>query len=154
MNLAIEHKSGRSFLAIGSKGEFLVDENVATAQEYFVAGMLSCSGVDIVELAKKGGYEVSELKLSAEIERSQKKPNKFDTAHIIYSFNSNGDDLSARRWVLASLETYCTTINSIRDSVKIYYSIIHNNVEIAKRDEIVSGIHFVKMDNKYEDFGE
>ncbi len=154
MNLTIEHKEGRSFTAKGSKGEFLLDEHIASAQEYFVAGMLACSGVDIVELAKKNGTEVKNLSLKAEMVRSEKKPNKFDEAHIIYGFECDADAMAARRWVLASIETYCTTINSIRDSVKITYSIVYNGAHIAEKDEIISAVAYKATHGKYEDFSE
>ena len=45
----------------------------------------------------------------------------------------------AARFVMASLETYCSTINTIRDSVKISYTIIHNGKTIRENESMISG---------------
>ncbi len=40
---------------------------------------------------------------------------------------------------MASLETYCSTINTIRDSVVVSYSVIHNGKKIKDNEKIISG---------------
>jgi putative redox protein len=40
---------------------------------------------------------------------------------------------------MASLETYCSTINTIRDTTKITYSITHNGKLIKENEEMISG---------------
>ncbi|MDQ1244020.1 MAG: putative redox protein, partial [Campylobacterota bacterium] len=42
-------------------------------------------------------------------------------------------------WVMASLETYCSTINTIRDGVAITYSITHNGTKIRENEKMISG---------------
>lgn len=68
------------------------------------------------------------------------------TMHIIYDFESSFDGQKSRRYILASLESYCTTVNSVRDSVKIQFSIIHNGVKIADKESIFSGESIVLED--------
>ena len=40
---------------------------------------------------------------------------------------------------MASLETYCSTINTIRDSTVITYTIIHNGNVIRENESMISG---------------
>ena len=41
--------------------------------------------------------------------------------------------------MLSSLETYCSTINTVRATSKIYYTIKHNGETIAYKESIISG---------------
>ena len=47
--------------------------------------------------------------------------------------------MTAGRWVMASLETYCSTINTIRDTTAITYSITHNGKLIRENEQMISG---------------
>lgn len=142
MIVEIEHTEDYNFLAKTSKSSFEVRPKEISPLEYFCVGLISCSGYDIVAIPKKQGYEVKNLKLKAEIIRRDNTPYKFDAFHLIYSFDSTAEPITARRWVLASLETYCTTINTVRDSAKVLYTIIYNGQKIADKDEILSGKEF------------
>ena len=100
----------------------------------------------MIVLPKNGNYSISELQIIGEVERNEVPPRKFNNIHLIYKFNSNASDLIARRWVLSTLETYCSTINTVRGVSKIQFSIIHNGIEIAKENEIDSGIKNLELD--------
>lgn len=139
MSVEIEHTDGINFLARTPKAEFEIKPKEISPLEYFCLGLISCSGYDIVAIPKKQGYEVKNLKLKADIVRKDNAPYKFDAFHLIYTFDSTAEEITARRWVLASLETYCTTINTVRDSAKVYYTIVYNGKTIADKDEILSG---------------
>ena len=77
--------------------------------------------------------------MSAEIECQMSVPMKFASLYMIYEFEGSFDAVKAKRYILASLESYCTTINSIRDSVKIRYTIVYNGEKIADKESIASG---------------
>ena len=85
------------------------------------------------------GYELRNYSVEAEIERRTEPPAKFESLHVIYRFDGAFDALQARRWILASLESYCTTVNSVRDSVKIFYTIVYNGETLADKESILSG---------------
>jgi len=90
-------------------------------------------------MAENDGYVVSNYKVSAEIVRTTDVPMKLDSMHIMYEFEGSFESVKAKHYILASLESYCTTVNSVRDSVKISYSIIHNGKNIADKESIASG---------------
>ena len=64
---------------------------------------------------------------------------QFNSLHLEYTFDSDVEDLVAKRWVMASLETYCSTINTIRDTTMITYSIIYNGSILCDHEKMISG---------------
>jgi putative redox protein len=139
MHVSLDYLGDKKFKANTSKSSYMLDCKEITPVEYFATGIIGCTGIDLVVMAEKDGYAVNNYKVSAEIERQTEVPMKFASLHIIYDFEGSFDALKAKRYILASLECYCTTINSIRDSVKITYTIVYNGKNIADRASIVSG---------------
>ena len=139
MHIEISHQEGMKFLATTEKSSFVIDCPTISPIEYFLSGIICCSATDVYQLPKNQGHEVKNLKVSGDVVRNEDYPRKFNTLHLTYSFQSDGDDDKAAKWVMASIETYCSTINTIRDSVKISYSITHNGVLIRDKKEILSG---------------
>jgi putative redox protein len=90
-------------------------------------------------LPKQQGFEVTNLEVTGEVVRNESAPKKFNTLHLEYRFNSDADDTLVARWVMASLETYCSTINTIRDTTAITYTIIHNGCTVRENETMISG---------------
>ncbi len=139
MKVSIIHKDGMKFEAKTAKSSFIIDCPVISPVEYFLSGLITCSATDIILIPKNQGKTVTDLVVDGEVLRAESHPCKFDNLHLTYSFNSDGDDVTAGRWVMASLETYCSTINTIRDTTKITYSIAHNGNLIKENQEMISG---------------
>ncbi len=147
MNIKIENTEGKNFKATTTKATFDVIPQQISPVELFGVGMISCSGVDIVMLSEKSGYVVKNLSIEADILRNENPPQKFNEIHLIYKFDSSLENSVAKKWVLSSLETYCSTINTVRESARVFFTIIYNNHKIADRASIISG-------NSGENFGE
>jgi len=139
MNVSVEYLGEKKFKANTLKSSYILDCKEITPVEYFATGIIGCTGIDLVMMAENDGYIVSNYKVSAEIERSTSVPMKLDSMHITYTFEGAFDSAKAKRYILASLESYCTTVNSVRDSVEISYSIIYNGENIADKESISSG---------------
>ncbi|OIP56612.1 MAG: osmotically inducible protein OsmC [Helicobacteraceae bacterium CG2_30_36_10] len=139
MKVSVTHKEGMKFEAKTAKSSFVIDCPVISPVEYFLAGIITCSATDIVLLPKNQDKTVTDLVVDGEVVRNDTHPCKFNTLHLTYSFNSDGDDIMAARWVMASLETYCSTINTIRDTTAISYSITHNGKLIRENEKMISG---------------
>ncbi len=139
MNVTVTHKDGMKFEAKTQKGSFIIDCPQITPVEYFLAGIITCSASDMVLMPKNQNKTVTDLIIEGDAIRADDHPRKFNTLHLNYSFNSDADDITASRWVMASLETYCSTINTIRDSVAISYSIAHNGKMIKENEKMISG---------------
>jgi putative redox protein len=139
MKITLSHQDGMRFEAKTEKSSFIIDCPQISPIEYFLSGIIGCSATDIVMLPQKQGYEVKNLEVDGEVVRNESAPRKFNTLHLEYRFDSNADDTMAARWVMASLETYCSTINTIRDSVVITYTIKHNGAVIRENEKMISG---------------
>ena len=139
MHVSIKNTDGINFKATTSKTEFDVIPKEVSPIELFAVAIISCSGTDMVMLPQKQGFEVKNLDIGADIERNESYPQKFNTMHVTYSFESTADETTARRWVLSSLETYCSTINTVRSDVKVSYTINYNGKCLADRESLISG---------------
>ncbi len=139
MKVTVSHKEAMKFEAKTSKSSFIIDCPTISPVEYFLSGIITCSATDIILLPKNQGKSVTNLVVDGEVVRAESHPCKFNTLHLTYSFNSDADDITAARWVMASLETYCSTINTIRDTTAISYSITHNGKLIRQNEQMISG---------------
>jgi putative redox protein len=139
MKVTVTHQDAMKFEAKTSKSSFIIDCPTISPVEYFLSGIITCSATDIILIPKNQGKTVTDLVVDGEVVRNETHPCKFNTLHLTYSFNSDADDTTAARWVMASLETYCSTINTIRDTTKITYSITHNGKLIREHEEMISG---------------
>lgn len=139
MKVTVSHQDAMKFECKTEKGSFVIDCPEFSPIEYFLSSTITCSATDLILMPKNQGYEVTNLSVEGDGVRNEDHPRKFNTLHLDYSFDSDADDTTAARWVMASLETYCSTINTIRDSVKISYSIVHNGKTIREHETLISG---------------
>ncbi len=139
MKVEVSHLDAMRFEAKTAKSSFVIDCPVISPVEYFLSGMITCSATDIIMLPKKNNITVRNLKVTGDALRNESYPQKFNELDLIYEFDSDADDESAARYVMASLETYCSTINTVRSDVKIRYTVIHNGKIIKDKAELISG---------------
>jgi putative redox protein len=139
MKVVVTHQEGMQFEAKTEKSSFIIDCPTISPVEYFLSGIITCSATDIVLLAKNQGKTVKNLQIEGDVIRNEEHPRKFNTLHLTYKFDSDADDTAAARYVMASVETYCSTINTIREGVKISYTIIHNSQTIKENEMMISG---------------
>jgi len=140
VKVTVSHKEDMKFEAKTAKSSFIIDCPTISPIEYFLSGLITCSATDIVLIPKNQGKTVTDLVVDGEVVRNESHPCKFNTLHLTYNFNSDADDdTQAARWVMASVETYCSTINTIRDTTEISYSITHNGKLIRENEKMISG---------------
>ncbi len=139
MKVTISHQEGMKFEAKTAKSSFIIDCPVISPIEYFLAGLIACTTSDIIVIPKNQDKTVTDLVVDGEVVRNDDHPRKFNSFRLDYKFNSDADDTMAARWVMASLETYCSTVNTIRDTTRITYSITHNGKIIRENEEMISG---------------
>ena len=139
MKISVSHKEGMKFEAKTAKSSFIIDCPVISPVEYFLSGVITCSATDMILIPKNQGKTVTDLVVDGDAQRAEDHPRKIIKLHLIYSFNSDADDVTAARWVMASLETYCSTINTVRDSVEISYSLTYNSKVLKENEKIISG---------------
>ena len=149
--IKIRHIEGTKFEATNEKEIIIVDTTKYSPVEFFITGLANCTLYDVVDLAKRNNTPTKEAIIEVEFKRKETLPKIFTEFHFIYKISSSADNLTAKKWVLSSLETYCSTINTIRNTSKIYYTIIHNNETIAYKETILSGGDEFKFEELEDD---
>jgi len=139
MKIKTRYIDEMKFEVTNDKTAMIIDAKEMSPVEVFTGAMITCSGVDVVHLAKKQGFELKKCEIEADVTKKDTYPQTFKEVTFIYDIESNADDVVAKRWVLSSLETYCSTINNIRNTAKIYYTIKHNGNVVAYKETILSG---------------
>jgi len=139
MKVTVSHQEDMKFEAQTQNGSFVIDCPVISPIEYFLSGLIACSASDMIALPKNQGHTVTNLSVEGDVVRAEDHPRKFVKLHLTYTFDSDADDVKAARWVMASVETYCSTINTIRDTTEISYTIIHNGTTIRENEKMISG---------------
>ncbi len=137
--IKIKHLGNHLYEATNGKDVIVINPEKYSPVELFITGLGNCSAFDVVELAKRKGYELKNFTLEIETKRKDTFPKIFTEFHLIYRFETEADAMTARRWVLSSLETYCSTVNTVRNTSKIYYSIYNKDEVIAFKESIISG---------------
>jgi putative redox protein len=139
VKVTVSHQDAMKFECRTEKSSFVIDCPQISPVEYFLSGMITCSATDIIMIPKNQGFEVRNLSVEGDAVRNGEHPRKFNELQLQYRFDSDADDTTAARWVMASLETYCSTINTVRDSVRISYTIVHNGNTIRENEQMISG---------------
>lgn len=140
MKVTISHLDAMRFEAKTDRGQrFVIDCPVISPIEYFLAGLIACTTSDLIAIPNKQGKTVGNLSVEGDATRNETPPCKFNALHIDYRFDSDADDTTALRWVQGSIETYCSTINTVRDTTKITYTVTHNGNVLRENEAIISG---------------
>jgi len=152
--ITIKHIDNKKYEATNGKEVLIIDTDKYSPTEIFITGMGNCSLFDVVEMGKN--HNIKNAKMKIEFQRKDTFPKIFTEFHFIYEFESDADNITAKRWVLSSLETYCSTINTLRATSKIYYTIKNNNETIAYKESIISGngkMELESFDDDLDGFG-
>ena len=139
MKIVVSHKEDMKFEAKTDKSSFIIDCPVISPIEYFLAGLITCSASDMIAIPKSQNKSVTNLVVDGDVVRADEHPKKFLSLKLDYTFDSDVDDTTASRWVMASVETYCSTINTVRETTEISYSITHNGNLILENEKMISG---------------
>ncbi|HEY1114489.1 MAG TPA: OsmC family protein [Chitinophagaceae bacterium] len=83
--------------------------------QLLLAGLGSCSAIDIMLILKKQRQQVDDFSIEVEGEREKDMtPALWKTAHITFHLKGNIDPEKAERAVLLSMERYCSVAETLR----------------------------------------
>jgi putative redox protein len=89
-----------------------------------LAGLIGCSGIDIMWITKKMRLEVEGVNVEIEAETRDEDPKIYNYIHVIYKFK--GKDLPMNKLenaVKLSMEKYCGVVAMLEKAVPITYDI-------------------------------
>ncbi len=91
--------------------------------QLLLAGIGSCSTIDIVDILKKQRQPLQHITVSIEGEReADKVPSLFQTIHLHYKVFGNLEENKVRQAVQLSMEKYCSVAKTLEKTAQITYS--------------------------------
>ncbi|MGI6539098.1 MAG: OsmC family protein [Caldicoprobacterales bacterium] len=94
-------------------------------KKLLLAGLIGCTGIDVVSILNKMKIKPDDMRLEARAESSDEHPKVYTKIHLIYRFR--GKDLpmdKLERAVSLSQERYCGVSAMLRKAAPITYEII------------------------------
>ncbi|WMJ76686.1 MULTISPECIES: OsmC family protein [unclassified Sedimentibacter] len=89
-----------------------------------LAGLIGCSGIDIMTIVKKMRLDVKDVHVEIEAESRDEDPKIYNYIKIIYKFiGTNLEYKKLERAVKLSLEKYCGVAAMLEKAVPISYEI-------------------------------
>lgn len=90
--------------------------------QLLLAGLASCSAIDILNILYKQKQEVSTFKIEVEGSRIPDPPTTFDSISLHIQVSGNVATSKLEKAIALTQEKYCSVYHQIKDSASINYS--------------------------------
>jgi putative redox protein len=91
--------------------------------QLLLAGLGSCSSIDIVGILKKQKQPLEDLQVLVDGEREDKKvPSLFRDIHVHFILKGDLDEKKVKRAVDLSMKTYCSVTRILEKTANVTYS--------------------------------
>ncbi len=98
-------------------------ETAFRPMQLLLAGIGSCSTIDIIDIMKKQRQELKGIEVTIDGEREKDKvPSLFTTIHLHYTLLGNIDEAKAKIAIDLSLEKYCSVAKTLEKTAVITHS--------------------------------
>ncbi|HHV39342.1 MAG TPA: OsmC family protein [Tepidimicrobium sp.] len=94
-------------------------------KQLLLAGLIGCTGIDVMSMLKKMKVELDDLKIQVEADNTEEHPKVYKDIHLTYIFK--GKDLprhNIEKAVTLSQERYCGVSAMLKKATSITYDII------------------------------
>lgn len=88
-----------------------------------LAGLMSCSTLDVQHILKKQREPVEGVRARAEAQRADATPAVFETIHVHYTVLGDVDPAKAERAARLSLTKYCSVARMLESTATITHSV-------------------------------
>lgn len=123
---------GIQFLGETGSGHALVMDGAPTVggrnmgmrpMELLLVGMGGCSGIDVVEILRKGRHDVRGCEASLKALRAETDPKVFTRIDILFTITGKGiPETAVERAVKLSEEKYCSASAMLGKTAEIHFS--------------------------------
>ena len=132
MKATVVWKNDLSFSATTESGyKTVMDGNgkAISPMESVLAAVGACSSIDVVDILKKGRFDITDCRCELDAQRAEEPPRVFEKIHAHYIVTGSGlTDKAVKRSVDLSAEKYCLVMLMLK-----------GNVDITTSYEIVEG---------------
>lgn len=123
-NMAFEMKlDGHNFITDASK-EIGGSDLGPRPKQLLLAGLIGCTGMDVMSILKKMKVEIKDLDIKVESDNTTEHPKVYENIHLIYFFK--GDNLpedKIKKAVELSQERYCGVSAMLKKATNVTYEI-------------------------------
>jgi putative redox protein len=94
-------------------------------KQLLLAGLIGCTGIDVMSILKKMRIEIDDCSIEVEAENTEEHPKVYENIHLVYRFK--GKDLpknSIEKAVTLSQNKYCGVSAMLKKATPITYEII------------------------------
>lgn len=100
--------------------------------ELILAGLASCSAIDIEHILKKQKIEFSHLRITAQGTRRKEVPAVFTKIDLIVHISGDVPEVKLQRAIDLTKEKYCSVSHMLRENVDITYSYFIQPITLSK----------------------
>ncbi len=94
--------------------------NAISPMESVLVAVGACSSIDVVDILKKGRFDISHCSCELEAQRAEEPPRVFTSIHAKYIVSGEGlSEKAVARSVQLSAEKYCSVMLMLKDNVDI-----------------------------------
>ncbi|MEQ3640231.1 MAG: OsmC family protein [Alteromonas sp.] len=94
--------------------------NAVSPMESVLVAIGACSSVDVVDILKKGRFDITACHCELEANRAEEPPRVFEKVHAHYTVSGKGiTDKALARAVQLSAEKYCSVMLMLKGNVDI-----------------------------------
>ena len=112
-------------LIIDAAEEIGGDDLGPRPKQLLLAGLIGCTGIDVMSILKKMRVELDDLEIHVEADNTEEHPKVYENIHLTYIFK--GKDLphdNIEKAVTLSQERYCGVTAMLEKATPITYDIV------------------------------
>lgn len=123
MKATVVWKNDLSFSATTESGyKTVMDGNgkAISPMESVLTAVGACSSIDIVDILKKGRFDITDCRCELDAQRAENPPKVFEKIHAHYLITGTGlTDKAVQRSIDLSVEKYCSVMLMLKGNVEI-----------------------------------
>lgn len=102
-------------------------EVAVTPVGLLLESLTSCAASDVVEILRKGRQPLEGLSVHASAERRPEPPRYLTRVTLEFTISGEVEPKKAERAVRLSFEKYCSVYHSLREDLKLEWSIVYGD---------------------------
>lgn len=87
--------------------------------ELLLASLGGCTGIDVVEILRKGRHDVEGVEVEVEGTRRSEPPRAYTGLRLLFRVRGDVPRRAVERAVDLSLETYCSVFHTLREDLSV-----------------------------------
>jgi putative redox protein len=117
------HNEEGATIRLDTSKEHGATEVAFRPMQLLLAGIGSCSMIDIVDIMKKQRQQLKHIEASIDGEREKDKtPSLWETVHVHYTLYGDLDHAKTESAIVLSLEKYCSVAQTVGKTARITHS--------------------------------